>query len=660
MTDKAAKARSFAEEVEAEVAAPVGSPLVRWVGGGLCAMLTMGALLWAADLYRAFGLVFMNEQFYAAMLAIGLAGLYVVVPVRKGMPRPSVPWYDMIAAAVSGAAALYVTVAYPTILDNFADNPVDAVVAAGILLAAIVEGLRRTAGNVLFAFLLFFLVFALVGHLIPGRLQGEDVPIDRLAIYVVLDANGMFGFPMKVSTTIVIAFMFFGFLLEPAGGARFFTDVSAGLMGRYRGGSSKIAIVGSSLFGSISGSAVSNVVSTGVITIPLMQKGGYPKHSAAAIEAVASTGGQLMPPMMGVAAFVMAELLQIGYAEVVIAALIPAVLYYVALFIQVDLQAARDGILPIEKSMIPSLLPVLGRGGIFVVPFVVIILCLFRWALQPETAALYAALTLVPIGFLLGYGGDRLAIGSLVASFVKTGKAGLELLMIGGAAGAIIGVLNISALGFALTSELVGIAGGSLIVLLVLAAIVCIILGMGMPTLGVYILLATLVAPAIIELGVPDLSAHLFVMYFGMMSMITPPVAIAAFAAATLAGAPMMKTGWQAVKYGWSAYLIPFVFIMSPTLLLQGSAVSVGLSITTALFGVFLVSIAVIGFLLAPVAGPLRISYAIAGLALIIPIDAFSAAPWVNLVGGAFGAVLVATEVIRRRTRTVLAASAGE
>ncbi len=660
MTDKAAKAQSFAEEVEAEAAAPVGSPLVKWVGGGLCAMLTMGALLWAADLYRAFGLVFMNEQFYAAMLAIGLAGLYIVVPVRKGMPRTSVPWHDMIAAAVSGAAALYVMVVYPTILDNFADNPVDAVVAAGILLAAIVEGLRRTAGNVLFAFLLFFLVFALVGHLIPGRLQGEDVPIDRLAIYVVLDANGMFGFPMKVSTTIVIAFMFFGFLLEPAGGARFFTDVSAGLMGRYRGGSSKIAIVGSSLFGSISGSAVSNVVSTGVITIPLMQKGGYPKHSAAAIEAVASTGGQLMPPMMGVAAFVMAELLQIGYAEVVIAALIPAILYYVALFIQVDLQAARDGILPIDKSTIPSVLPVLGRGGIFVVPFVVIILCLFRWAMQPETAALYAALTLVPIGFLLGYGGDRLTIGSLVASFVKTGKAGLELLMIGGAAGAIIGVLNISALGFALTSELVGIAGGSLVILLILAAIVCIILGMGMPTLGVYILLATLVAPAIIELGVPDLSAHLFVMYFGMMSMITPPVAIAAFAAATLAGAPMMKTGWQAVKYGWSAYLIPFVFIMSPTLLLQGSAMSVGLSITTALFGVFLVSIAVIGFLLAPVAGPLRISYAIVGLALIIPIDAFSAAPWVNIIGGAVGAVLVATEVIRRRTRTAVAASAGE
>ncbi len=658
--DPAPDAESYAAEVEAEAAAPTGDILVKWAGGGLCALLTLGALLWAADLYRAVGLIFMNEQFYAAMLAIGLAALYLCVPARKGAPRTHVPLYDLIFAAVSAAAALYVTVEYPTILDNFADNPPDAVAAAAVLLAAIVEGLRRTAGPILFAFLMFFLVFALVGHLIPGRLQGESVPVDRLAIYVVLDANGMFGFPMKVSTTIVLAFMFFGFLLEPAGGARFFTDISAGLMGRFRGGSSKIAIVGSSLFGSISGSAVSNVVSTGVITIPLMKRGGYPTHSAAAIEAVASTGGQLMPPMMGVAAFVMAELLQIGYAEVVLAALIPAILYYAALFIQVDLQAARDGILPIDRSMIPRLLPVAGRGGIFMTPFVVIVLCLFRWSLQPETAALYAALTLLPIGFLLGYGGDRLSFHSLVASFVKTGKAGLELLMIGGAAGAIIGVLNISALGFALTSELVGIAGGSLLILLVLAAIVCIVLGMGMPTLGVYILLATLVAPAIIELGVPDLSAHLFVMYFGMMSMITPPVAIAAFAAATLAGAPMMKTGWQAVKYGWSAYLIPFVFIMSPALIMQGGALEVALSFTTALFGVLLVSVAVTGFLFTPIAPAFRIVHAAAGLALIVPIYAFAQAPWLNLAGGGLGAALIAADVVRRRTRTPLPATAGE
>ena len=349
------------------------------------------------------------------MLAIGLAALYFTVPARKGAPRTHVPWYDLIAAAVSAAAALYVTVEYPTILDNFADNPPDAVAAAGILLAAIVEGLRRTAGPILFAFLLFFLIFALVGHLIPGRLQGENVPVDRLAIYVVLDANGMFGFPMKVSTTIVLAFMFFGFLLDPAGGARFFTDISAGLMGRFRGGSSKIAIVGSSLFGSISGSAVSNVVSTGVITIPLMKKGGYPTHSAAAIEAVASTGGQLMPPMMGIAAFVMAELLQIGYARGRHRRADPGdPLLRGPVHPGRPASGARRH--PSHREIADSapaagggprrhLPDALRRDRAMPVPL---------GACKPETAALYAALTLLPIGFLLGYGGDRLSLDSLV------------------------------------------------------------------------------------------------------------------------------------------------------------------------------------------------------------------------------------------------------
>ncbi|MEQ8695209.1 MAG: TRAP transporter large permease subunit, partial [Bauldia litoralis] len=317
------------------------------IGMVLCAILTIGSLLWAADLYREIGLNFMNEQFYAGMLAIGLPALYLTVASNKTGPRRLI-WLDILASIVLAATSLYVMVVYPQILDNFADDPRDAVVAAAIILVGIAEGLRRTAGNVLFFFLLFFLAFALVGHLIPGKLQGQEVPIDRLAIYVTLDSNGMFGLPMKVSTTIVIAFVFFGFLLEPAGGGRFFTDISTALMGRYRGGSSKIAIVASSLFGSISGSAVSNVVSTGVITIPLMRKSGYDVSSAAAIEAVASTGGQLMPPMMGVAAFLMAELLSIDYSDVVLAALIPAILYYAALFIQVDLQAARDGIKSIE------------------------------------------------------------------------------------------------------------------------------------------------------------------------------------------------------------------------------------------------------------------------------------------------------------------------
>jgi TRAP transporter 4TM/12TM fusion protein len=619
------------------------------IGRGFCALLALGSLAWAGDLYRWVGLYFMNEQFYAGMLAVGLPALFLCVPAKKGDDRAGIAWFDVAAAAVSCAAALYVMITYPRILDDFADNPPDAVAAAAILLVAVAEGLRRTVGNVLLGFLLFFLAFALLGHLIPGRLQGQDVPLDRLAIYVTLDSNGMFGLPMKVSTTIVIAFIFFGFLLEPAGGGRFFTDISSALMGRYRGGSSKIAIVASSLFGSISGSAVSNVVSTGVITIPLMRKSGYDISSAAAIEAVASTGGQLMPPMMGVAAFVMAELLQVEYGEVVLAALIPAILYYATLFIQVDLQAARDGIKPIERSLIPRVWPVFRSGGLFTIPFVVIVLCLFEWHLQAETAALWASISLLPIGFLIGYQSDRLRLGEFLRVFTRTGRASLEILMIGGAAGMIIGVLNISGLGFALTLELVDFAGGNLLLLLALAAIVCIILGMGMPTLGVYILLATLVAPAIIQLGVPDMAAHLFVFYYGMMSMITPPVAIAAFAAASLAGAPMMKTGWQAVKFGWSAYLVPFLFVYSPTLIMRGSAWQIVLTSVTALAGVWMVSVAVMGYLIRPVPRSLRPVYAIAGLALLLPVDAAPPAIWINLGGLAAMAAILASEFMLNR-----------
>ena len=293
-------------------------------------------------------------------------------------------------------------------------------------------------------------------------------------------------------------------------------------MGRYRGGSAKIAVTASSLFGSISGSAVSNVVSTGVITIPLMRKGGYPAHAAGAIEAVASTGGQLMPPMMGAAAFVMAEFLQIGYRDVVLAALIPAILYYVALFIQADLFAARGGITRVDPELIPARLKVLRAGWPYIVPFAVVILCLFHFNLRPHASALWAAGSLIPIGLLLGYKGERMSWRAAVAALGRTGAIVVQIVMIGAMAGIVIGVLNITGLGFALTQAIIQFAGGNLFLILVLAALISIVLGMGMPTLGVYLLLATLVAPSMVEVGIRPMAAHLFALYFGMLSMITP------------------------------------------------------------------------------------------------------------------------------------------
>ena len=461
----------------------------------------------------------------------------------------------------------------------------------------------------------------------------------------------MLGLPVLVAATIVIAFIFFGNILFASGGSAFFTDIALALMGRYRGGSAKIAVTASCLFGMISGSAVSNVASVGVLTIPLMRRGGYPAHVAAAIEAVASTGGQLMPPVMGAAAFLMAEFLQVPYKDVALAATLPALLYYYALFVQVDLLAARSGLTSIEGPDIPPLTQVLKQGWHFLIPFAVLIYGLFWLNWSPELSALAAAGVLMVTGTTLGYGDKRLKLSDILGALRTTGIASLDLLVITAAAGFIIGVLNISGLSFALTLLLVQIGSGNLWLLLILAAIVSIILGMGMPTVGVYVLLAALVAPAMVKIGLSPMASHMFVMYFGMMSMITPPVALAAYAAASLAQTDPMKTGWTAVRFGWIAFIIPFLFIRSPSLLLEGSVTSVVTATITAVVGVWLICAAFAGFAWRELSLPMRIGFGFAGLLLFIPADAMTHGEWTDIAGFALGAVLVAREYFASRVR---------
>jgi TRAP transporter 4TM/12TM fusion protein len=499
-----------------------------------------------------------------------------------------------------------------------------------------------------------FLVYALLGHLVPGQLAGRPVKLTQLAYYLVWDPGSMLGTPLLVAATIVIAFIFFGQLLFASGGSAFFTDVSLAAMGRYRGGSAKIAVTASGLFGMISGSAVSNVTSTGVITIPLMRQGGYPAHVAGAIEAVASTGGQLMPPVMCAAAFLMAEFLQVPYREVVVAALLPALLYYFALFVQADLLAGRIGITRVEEARIPQVAVVLRRGWHFLLPFVVLVVALFEFNWSPERSALAGAVVLIVTGSLIGYGEKRLTWQAAVDALRTTGLASLDLLMIAAAAGFVIGVLNISSLGFSLTLALVQIGGDNMWLLLLLSAGVCIVLGMGMPTAGVYILLAALVAPSLIKVGVPAMAAHMFVMYFGMMSMITPPVAIAAFAAASIAQTDAMQTGWAAVRFGWIAYIIPFLFVRSPSLLLTGDPTTIAISVVTALAGVWMVCAAFAGYCTRLLDMPTRIGFGIAGLLMFVPAEAFRHGGLTDAAGLALGAVLLAREffVVRRRRAT--------
>jgi len=615
----------------------------------LAIALTLGGIGWALDVYNRVGLAIYDQQYLAAMLMIGLVMAFLKFPVI-GNEKKQLPWYDAVAALVAFAAIGYLAVFYPTIVDLIYLRSPDSVAVCVILIVLLIEALRRATGPVLCILVIAFIAYALLADHLPG----SGIATDWRKLSLTLGANytGILGLPVKVATTIVIAFVLFGQVLKNSGGMRFFTDIAMALMGRFRGGSAKIAVLGSFLFGSISGSAVANVMATGIVTIPLMKQGGYLGHKAAAIEAVASTGGQLMPPVMGAAAFLIAEFLEISYAEVVVAAIVPGLLYYIALFIQTDLEAAREGIPPVDREAIPRAGPVFRAGWYFPIAFVVLLIGLFYLNFQPGKAVIWAIVGVLVPAVIFGFEGKRFGPVQLIDSLRETGHGALDLILITGAAGIVIGVLAISGLGYQLTLGLVQIGKGHLFLLLSLSAIVCIILGMGLPTVGVYVLLAALVAPSLIELGVKPLAAHLYVMYFGMMSMITPPIAIAAFAAASLAKADPMRTGFAATRFGWTAFIVPVLFVYSPSLLLIGDTVEVAVAFCTAVFGVGLVSCATVGFFMRPLGPSGRLLFAAAGIAALIPANAFPGGVLLDVVGVVGGIALILFEYLTvRRAR---------
>ena len=631
------------------------------VVSGAC-LLTVVAIVRSLDLDRAIGLLLYTEQYLFGMLGAGFFLVFLHLGVDRRPRSGPVPWYDWLFAIAGAASCGWLAVRYPQLAYIVVDQPPEAVITGTIILLLVAEGLRRTAGPILLAVLLFFIAFGVLGQYVPGQLQGRPIAFGQLVTYLTFDTNSLMGAPLKVVTTIVIAFLLFGALLFRSGGSTFFTELSLAAMGRSRGGSAKISIIASSLFGTISGSAVSNVLSTGVITIPLMRKAGYKPHAAAAIEAVASTGGQLMPPVMGAVAFIMAEYLNVPYTDVVIAALVPCLLYYIGLFLQADLMAAREGIAPVPKELIPRFAPVLKSGWVFIAPFFVLIYGMFQLNLLPEEAALYSSAILLIVGLAFGYRGKRMSRRDVFDSIARTGILVLDLVMIGAAVGLIIGILNQSGLGFALTLMLVNIGGDNMLLLLFLAGIVCFVLGMGMPTLAVYVLVATLIAPAMIEAGVKPMAAHMFVLYLAMLSFITPPVCIAAFAAANLARADPMRTGFAATKFGWSAFVVPFLFVFEPSLILEGTAGELLHDVGSAVGGVWLASMGIAGYSLRPIGWPLRFAYGITGILLLIPATLLPGNGASTYLGIAVAAVLVGGDYVlarRMRDRDKVSAIAG-
>jgi TRAP transporter 4TM/12TM fusion protein len=587
--------------------------------------------------------VLFSEQFAAAAYGIGLTLTFL--RFRAGQNGDSIPWYDWGLAAASFAACAYTAVKFPTLTALASTTTTEVLVLSVLLTALTIEAVRRTIGWSLVIILLVIAGYVLIGHLVPGRLQTREVELGQMLVYLNMDNNGLLGLVLQITVIVIIPFVLMGQLLMRSGGSSFFNDAAIALMGRYRGGAAKMAVIGSSLFGMISGIAAANTVAVGVVTIPLMKRSGMPARLAGAVEACASNGGQLMPPVMGAVAFVMADFLQIPYKEVAIAAILPSVMYYAALFIQADLEAARYGFGKVEEDKIPRIWRVLAGGWMFLVPFAILVYTMFWLNLEPEYAAMAASAAIIVLGFAVGYAGQRMKLRDLWEAVVETAGSLCEILVISAAAGFIMGLFQVSGLAFAFAAYLVQLGGQSLFLLLALAAVVSIILGMGLPTIGVYVMLAILVAPALVKVGVPPLAAHLFILYFGMMSLITPPVAPAAYVAAAIAQAPSMATGWTAMRFGWSSYIVPFLFVYSPAILMQGSIADIVVVTITSIAGIWLICAAMTGYFARVLRIHMRLAFVAAGLMLLSPHQLSDFMLWVNIAGGALGIALVLYEL---------------
>ena len=606
----------------------------------LASSMVVACILWNLEAPIRLGFAVLPQQYMAFQLGMALTIAYLKFNFR-GEEKQTIGWFHGTVAAIIFAVLMYAALDFVWLLQEQAYRPWQITLIGAVVTLGVVEGIRRRTGWMLFAIVLVFMVYSLFADKVPGQLIGKALTIERMVQYIGFDPNAVFSTPLAVGTIIVMLFVFFGKLLFAAGGGNFFTDLAMAATGRSRGGSAKISVVGSALFGSISGSAVSNVVTTGVVTIPLMQRGGYTKRDAGAIEAVASTGGQLPPPIMGAAAFLMAEFLDISYFTVAGAALIPAILYYLSVFTQVDLIAGRDNIQPADTDTM-TVREVLKEGWHFIIPFAVLLAALFWWRMDPEDSALLAAVAIVIVGFVRGYRGYRLTPRMLCRTFVETGTGMVDLILVVAAAGFVIGILNITGLGFALTLVLVDAVGSNAFLLLAVSAVICVILGMGMPTSGVYVLLAALVAPSLVEAGIDPIAAHLFILYFGMMSMITPPVALAAFAAATITEDDPLATGIASMRIGWAAFILPFIFVETPAILMQGSWIDIALNLGLAIIGVIAVTAGIVGYWSRGLGPVLRIAFTILGFAAL-PLGFLPAAFSIQLhIIAAIAAILLA------------------
>lgn len=541
-------------------------------------------MAWILDLPRFAGVSLVEAEWIGPMLGIAIAAALLRHPYVA-----SIRYVDCLLGFAAIACWAWMGWNSNDWLIDITGYTAEKVVPGFIALLLMMEAMRKVAGLPITILVWLLIAYAFIGFLLPPPFSAESLSLPRFVMYVYADSNGVPGLVMTVVGALVLAFIVLGRVMERAGAIRFFTDLALAFMGSRRGGPAKVAVVASSVFGSINGTAVGNIMSTGIVTIPLMKRSGFRPEFAAAIEAVASNGGQFAPPVMGATAFLIAEFLQVSYAEVVMAALVPAVLYYVCLFLQVDAIAARFGLRGMTRDELPRLKPLLAGGWIFFVPLAILIWLLFFRSLDPAWSALAAALSLL----LLAVFRERRLPGlrELGGMLLGAGESMLPLVMIAGGAGVVIGVMNVTGLGFSLSLVLSEIgANAGLLPMLLLTAAIAIVLGMGMPTTAIYVVLSVVLVPALVDMGIGPMPAHLFIFYFGLLSFLTPPVAVASYVAAGLAGSGMWSTSWEGVKLAAMAYLLPFIWCYNPALLLEGSWLAIAFAIATTLIAAALMA----------------------------------------------------------------------
>ena len=623
------------------------SGAARRIEGTLLGALTLAGIAWALELQHWLSFALFKEQYLGLFLALALTAVFVATPARRGAPRAGVVWYDWLLAAGGMAVGLYVAIRYPTLAYTLGTIPADKVVLGALAILLVLEATRRLCGWPLVWVALVCLAYAKFAWLVPEPFTAKSAGWARLAVYLYLDTNALFGVALSVAASVVVAFVLFGRMLSAVGGDRFLTDLALVAMGRYRGGPAKVAVVSSTLFGTVSGSAVSNVVIDGALTIPMMKRAGYPPHVAAAIEAVASNGGQIMPPVMGAAAFLIAEFLGLSYGEVALAAAIPAALYYLALFVQVDLEAAKRGLSGLPAAELPRLGRVLRMGGVFVVPLGVLVYTLMVAAWEPGQAGLAAVAATLAVAALGAGGTARPTLRGVVTAVVETGRTMLDLTVVTALAGLVIGALQLSGFTSKLPLLLVGLAGEHLLVLLVLTAVVSIVLGMSLPTTVVYVTLAVLVGPGLAQLGILPLAAHLFLFYFGMLSLITPPDCLATYTAAAIARADFWQTGWAGMRLGIVAYIVPFAFVFQPALLGKAPPAEIVVAVLVAAGGVVVLAVGCVGYLVRPLGRARRSLLILAGLLALACVS--GPARVLGLAGLAAGLFVVLCEWVAGR-----------